>query len=155
MEGVWKNRFEWTGGVVYEIGITQKNNHEYIGFVITSNSTFWQPKEVKFKLFPMTNPIRTMGVEYQATQTLIDGLESYIKTVKDKKEKEDEIKMLRGWIASFEKNMGKFVNVSDNPVSIVEVDVAPQSPRNVVLMIDKKVGSSAENLVIKAKQSVI
>lgn len=274
--GIWKNRFEWTGGVVYEIGITKNGNNDYMGFVITSNSDFWKPKEVKFKLFAdntfefytfdktqkigtyeivdnqiiyfkearssfiketttsalsekqikskvgasygflvkqlsdkstiitlpsfdypfvdiindmidenlnliensenlivdlrgnsggtdnayqkllpyiMTNSFRTMGVEYLATQTLIDGLEGYIKTVKDKMEKEDEIKMLRRWISSFEKNMGKFVNVSDNPFSIQEVDLAKKSPKNVVVLIDKRVGSSAENLVMRAKQS--
>lgn len=275
LEGIWKNRFEWTGGVVYEIGITKKSNNEYIGFVIKSNSDFWKPKEVKFKLFPdgkyefysfdktkktgsytvhenqiiyfkearssfinekpisglsepqlqkkvgefngfsikqlsakttlitlpsfdypfveiinnmmednldllnnsenlivdirgnsggtdnayqkllpyiMTNSIRTMGVEYLATQTLIDGLESYIKTVKDNKEKESEIIMVRGWITKFEKNLGKFVNVSDNPAAIQDINLAPKAPQNVVIMIDKRVGSSAENFVMKAKQ---
>lgn len=276
IEGIWKNRFEWTGGTVYEIGITKNSKKEYTGFVITSNSDFWKPKEVKFKLFAdgtfefysfdktkkkgtyeiadnqiiyfkearssfikettipalseiqikskvgafygfsvkqlsvkttivtlpsfdypfveiindmiaenlnliensenliidirgnsggtdnayqkllpyiMTNSIRSVGVEYLATQTLIDGLEGYIKTVKDKKEKEDEIKMLRGWIERFENNMGKFVNVSDNPVSIQEIDLPKRSPQNVVVLIDKRVGSSAENLVMRAKQS--
>jgi len=274
--GVWKNRFEWTGGVVYEIGITKTGNNDYIGFVITSNSDFWKPKEVKFKLFAdgtfefytfdktkktgiyeianghiiyfkearssfikestatafsekqirskvgafygfsikqlsakttiitlpsfdypfveiindimednlsviensenlivdirgnsggtdnayqkllphiMTNSIRNIGVEYLATQTLINGLENYIKTIKDKKEKEDEVKKVRRWIDSFEKNIGKFVNVSDNPFSVQEVELAKKSPRNVVVMIDKRVGSSAENLVMRAKQS--
>jgi hypothetical protein len=274
--GIWKNRFEWTGGVMYEIGITKSGNNDYTGFVITSSSNFWKPKEVKFKLFAdgtfefytfdktkktgtyeiadnhiiyfkearssfikesiiaafsekeisakvgafygfsvkqlsakttiitlpsfdypfvemindmmdehlrliensenliidirgnsggtdnayqqllpyiMTNSIRNIGVEYLATQTLIDGLEGYIKTINDKKEKEDEIKKVRGWINSFEKNKGIFVNVSDNPFSIQEVDLAKKSPRNVVVMIDKRVGSAAENLVMRAKQS--
>lgn len=274
--GVWKNRFEWTGGVKYEIGITKSGNNDYTGFVITSSSDFWKPKEVKFKLladgtfefytfdktkktgtyeiaddriiyfkevrssfikesitpafsekqirakvgtcygfavkqlsakttiitlpsfdypfvdiindmmeehlkliensenliidirgnsggtdnayqqllpYIMTNSIRNVGVEYLATQTLVDGLEGYIKTIKDKQEKEDEIKKVRGWINSFEKNMGKFVNVSDNPFSIQEVDLAKKSPRKVVLMIDKRVGSAAENLVMRARQS--
>lgn len=276
IEGVWKNRFEWTGGIVYEIGITQSGNNEYTGFVISSTSDFWKPKEVKFKLFAdgkyefyffdktkktgtyeivdnqiiyfkearslfvktsptpipsendikkkvgdfngftlkqltertsiitmpsfdypfvdiinnliadnqnliensenliidirgnsggtdnsyqkllpyiMTNPIRTVGVEYLATQTLIDGLEGYIKTVKDKKEKESEIEMLRGWINLFQKNMGKFVNVSDEPFSVQKVDLPQKSPKNIVILIDKKVGSSAENFVMKTKQS--
>ncbi|MFD2919279.1 S41 family peptidase [Terrimonas rubra] len=274
--GIWKNRFEWTGGVVYEIGITPTGNNDYTGFVITANTGFWQPKEIKFKLFAdrtfefytfdktkktgtyeisndniiyfkearssfikespasgfsekqirnkvgtfygfsvkqlsakttiitlpyfdypfveiindmmeehlnliensenlvidirgnsggtdnayqkllpyiMTHSIRNVGVEYLATQTLIDGLEGYIKTIKDKKGMEDEIKKVRGWINSFEKNMGKFVNVSDNPFSIQEVDLAKKSPRNIVVMIDKRVGSAAENLVMRAKQS--
>lgn len=276
LEGIWQNQFEWTGGVVYDIGITKTGNNEYTGFVITSSSDFWKPKEIKFKLlgdgkfefyffdktkktgtyeiadnqiiyfkeasssfiktnpkptlsenyikkktgafngfsikpltdkttlitlpyfdypfveiindmieenlsliensenliidirgnsggtdnayqnllpYIMTNPIRNMGVEYLATQTLIDGLEGYIKTVKDKKEKESEIEMLRGWIDSFEKNMGEFVNVSDSTFSIQKVDLAKKSPQNIVVLIDKRVGSSAENLIMRAKQS--
>ncbi len=274
--GIWKNRFEWTGGVMYEIGVTKNENNEYIGFVITSNSDFWKPKEVKFRLlsdgtfefysfdktlktgayeisdgqiiyfkearscfvkqdavpvlsekhirgkvgglygfsikqlsakttsitlpsfdypfveiindlikdslhlmedsenliidirgnsggtdnayqellpYIMTNSIRTVGVEYLATQTLIDGLEGYIKTINDKKEMEEEIKKVRGWISSFENNRGKFVNLSDNSFSVQAVDVAKKSPGNVVVMIDKRVGSAAENLVLRAKQS--
>lgn len=276
IEGVWKNQFEWTGGVVYEIGITKTGKNEYTGFVITSTSKFWQPKEVKFRLFEngrfefysfdkttktgiykivdnqliyfkeanssfikidpkpmlseseiknkvgtfngfsikpltdktsiikipsfdypfvaiindmfkenlsliensqnliidirgnsggtdnayqillpyiMTNPIRNMGVEYLATQTLVDGLSNYIATEKGKKEKEIEIKMVKSWIERFEKNMGKFVNVSDSTFSIQKVELANKIPQNVVVLIDKRVGSSAENFVMKAKQS--
>lgn len=276
IEGVWKNQFEWTGGVVYEIGITKSGKNEYTGFVISATSDFWKPKEIKFKLFAdgkyafyffdktmktgnyeivdnqiiyfkeargsfvktspaptlsehdikkqvgtfngfafkpltqktslltipsfdypfvdiinnlvadninlmensenliidirgnsggtdnayqkllpyiMTNPIRMVGVEYLATQTLIDGLEKYIKTVKDKEEKQNEIEMLRRWINLFEKNKGKFVNVSDEPVAVQTVDLAAKSPKNIVILTDKRVGSSAENFVMKTKQS--
>ncbi len=52
IEGVWKNKFEWTGGVNYEIGISKNNDGTYVGFVVSAKSNFWQPKETKFKLFP-------------------------------------------------------------------------------------------------------
>lgn len=278
VEGIWKNKFISTGGVTYEIGITKNEDKSYTGFVITSSSGFWKPRETKFKLLPdgkfefylldktlktgnyeiidnsiiylkelrvsfvkdtprsnlseleikrkvgelngfgikkmskkttlitlpsfdypfveiiedmvdrnrsliensenlildirgnsggtdnsyqkllpymMTNSIRTMGVEYLATKTLIDGLESYIKTAKDNPENKSEIEMIRRWIGLFEKNMGKFVNVNEtgSSFSVQEIELAKISPKNVIVLIDKGVGSSAENLVIKAKQS--
>lgn len=276
LEGIWKNRFEWTGGTSYEIGLTKTNKDEYTGFIITSTSKFWEPKETKFKLFSdgkyelyfanktldkgnyeiyndniiyfkearasfiketpkpnlteeqikrkigelygfeikqltpktaiitlpsfdypyveiieglinnnrsllensenlivdlrgnsggtdnayqkllpyiMTNSIRNMGVEFLATQTLIDGLEGYIKTVKDKKENESEIKMLRESIELYEKNLLKFVNTSDSTFSIQEIEMVKKSPKNIVVLTDNRVGSSGENFVMKAKQS--
>lgn len=276
IKGVWKNRFEWTGGVIYDIGITQSGNNEYTGFVITSSSNFWKPKEIKFKLFAngkyefygfdktikkgnyeifdhqiihfkearslfikvdpkptltedqikdkvaeyyrfslkklsdktaiitmpsfdypfvdiidkliadnrnliensenlivdirgnsggtdnayqnllpyiMTNSIRNMGVEYLATPTLVNGLEGYIKTVEDKKEKQDEAEMVKNWIRLFKKDMGKFVNVKDSSFSVQQVEFAKEGPKNVVLLTDKRVGSSGENFVMKTKQS--
>lgn len=57
----------------------------------------------------ITNPIRNMGVEYLATQTLVNGLEGYIKTVPSTKGKQGEIDTVRRWIGLYEKNMGKFV----------------------------------------------
>lgn len=275
MEGVWKNKFEWTGGPGYEIGITKKKNGVMVGFVISSTSSFWKAKETKFRLYPdgkyelyafdktlktgsyeiysnsilyfkearasflkeapasdltaeqikrkvgefygfgikklsdkttllrlpyfdypfvgiiedlvsdnaslmeqenliidirgnsggtdnayellfpyiMTNPIRNMGVEYLASQTLVDALGKYIKTVADQKEKQEEIVMVKRWIMLFEKDMGKFVNVKDSAVSILNVVPSQISPRHVVLLTDQGVGSAAESFVMKAKQS--
>lgn len=276
LEGIWKNKFEWTGGVVYEIGITKNSDGTYIGFVVSASSNFWQVKETKFKLFPggkfeyytfdkklktgtyeiydhsiiyfkearaafvkelpathlteeftrrkvgefygfgirqlspkttlitlpsfdypfvkiieemvvnnqslianssnliidvrgnsggtdnayqmllpyiMTDPIRSMGVEYLATQTLIDGLGSYIKTVAQDKTKQEEIEMVKRWITLFEKDKGKFVNVNDQTFSIQKVDLSEKSPSQILVLTDKRVGSSAENFVMKCKQS--
>lgn len=276
IEGTWKNSFEWTGGVVYKIGITKSGNNEYTGFVITASSSFWKPKEVKFKLFAngkyefyffdktirtgtyeiynnqiiyfkeakstfikensastlseveikrkvgeingfgikqlnsktalitlpsfdypfvdiinnlisdnrkliessenlivdirgnsggtdnayenllpyiMTNSIRNMGVEYLVTPTLINGLENYIKTIKDNKEKQAELEMVKGWIKRFENKTGEFVNLKDSSFSTEKVDIAQLHPKNVIILTDKRVGSSAESFVMKTKQS--
>ncbi|KQC02812.1 hypothetical protein AQF98_00085 [Pedobacter sp. Hv1] len=106
-------------------------------------------------LFPyiITNPIRNMGVEYLATQTLVNGLESYIKTVQNNKEKQEEIETIKRWIGLYEKNMGKFVNLKNSVFSIQKVDPAKRSPNHVVILTDKRVGSAAESFVMKAKQS--
>ena len=50
--GIWKNNFEWTGGARYEIGITKNKAGVLIGFVMSSSSAFWKPKETKFRLYP-------------------------------------------------------------------------------------------------------
>ena len=52
LAAVWKNNFEWTGGPVYEIGITKNSDGIQVGFVISSTSNFWKPNETKFKLYP-------------------------------------------------------------------------------------------------------
>lgn len=276
LEGIWKNKFEWTGGAVYEIGITRNTDGVQVGFVISSTSAFWAPKETKFKLYPdgkyefysfdkklktgnyevynqsiiyfkearatfikespasnltaeqisrkvgefygfgvkalgdqttlltlpsfdypfvdiikdlvesnrsllgerknliidirgnsggtnnayelllpyiMTNSIRSVGVEYLASQTLVDGLKNYIKTVQDQQEKQGEIDTVRQWIGLFEKNMGKFVNVKGSAFSIEKVIPSEKSPDNVLILIDKGVGSAAESFVMSAKQS--
>ncbi|WP_200911824.1 S41 family peptidase [Pedobacter sp. Hv1] len=276
LEGIWKNKFEWTGGTGYEIGMTKNSDGVQVGFVISSTSAFWKPNETKFRLYPngkyefytfdktlktgnyeiydnsiiyfkearaafikelpqsgltpekvrtkigefygfgvkklsnqttlitlpsfdypfvniiqdmvannrsliegsknliidirgnsggtdnayellfpyiITNPIRNMGVEYLATQTLVNGLESYIKTVQNNKEKQEEIETIKRWIGLYEKNMGKFVNLKNSVFSIQKVDPAKRSPNHVVILTDKRVGSAAESFVMKAKQS--
>eukprot|EP01132_Coremiostelium_polycephalum_P015424 gene15424-18631_t len=276
LEGIWKNKFEWTGGTGYEIGITKNKDGGQLGFVMSSTSGFWKPGETKFRLFPdgkfefysfdktlktgtyelygnsilyfrearavfikespqsnltqeevrqkvgtfygfgikklsnqttllslpsfdypfvdiikdlvthnrpllegqknliidirgnsggtdnayqillpyiMSNSIRSMGVEYLASPTLVKGLETYLKTASDDKEKQEEVEMVKRWIGLFEKNMGKFVNVGDSTVSIQKVLSAGKSPDHVLILTDKRVGSSAESFVLKAKQS--
>lgn len=51
IEGIWKNKFEWTGGVLYEIGLTKGNDGVQVGFVMNSTSAFWKPGETKFRLY--------------------------------------------------------------------------------------------------------
>lgn len=107
------------------------------------------------KLLPyiMTNSIRWMGIEFLATQTLVDGLEGYIETVKDDKEKQGEIERIREDIIRYKNNMGQFVNINDNSFSVQEINYAEKSPKNVIILTDNLVGSSAENLVMASKQS--
>lgn len=101
----------------------------------------------------MTNPIRDMWIEFLATETLIDGLESYIESIKEEKESQEEIKEIKEEIILFKKNLGKFVNTEENSFTIQEVAFAKKSPKYVVILIDKGVASSGEDFVIAAKQS--
>jgi C-terminal processing protease CtpA/Prc len=90
-----------------------------------------------------------MGVEFLATQTLIDGLEYYITTIEDT----NEIEMYRREIDIYKKNMGQFVNTEDSDNTVQEVIATQKSPEYVVILTDKEVGSAAENFVMAAKQS--
>ncbi|MGV7106107.1 S41 family peptidase [Flavobacterium sp. U410] len=44
LEGIWKND-------TYEIGIKKTKPNEYVGFIINTDSKFWKPNEIKFRLF--------------------------------------------------------------------------------------------------------
>lgn len=101
----------------------------------------------------MTNSIRDMGIEFLATPTLINGLESYIGSIKDVKENQEEIEEITEEIKLFKKNLGKFVNTDKDNFTIQKVDYAKKSPEYVVILIDKGVASSGEDFVIAAKQS--
>ena len=276
LEGMWKSKFVETGGIIYDIGIIKKNNTEYTGFITSSGSRFWKPKEVKFRLFPdgkyeyyaldkslktgnyevyensiiyfremraffvkenpktelsedkvkakvgelrgfeikqltdktsiiklpsfdypyveiieelinknrsllensknlivdlrgnsggtdtayynllpyiMTGSTRSLGVEYLATKTLIDGLSGYIESVKSREDKKDEIEMLNKDIALLKSSIGKFVNLSGKPFSINKVDISNKAPEHIAVLVDKRVGSAAENFVMATRQS--
>lgn len=273
IEGIWKNEYEkMFGDITYTIGITEATKNEYVGFVIKSGSKLWEPKEVKFRLFPdgtyeyydkshnllkgkytihnetilsfdniksffvkekttdensldkitelsgfslkkltdktillalpsfdyvyvdiinrliennknllesspylivdvrnngggtdnaylnllpyiMTQSIRTLGVEFLSTPTLINGLQGYIDGIKDDKSKEREITRIKREIEILKKNEGKFVNIHDTEVDTMKVRIAEKSPQNVVVLANKNVGSSGEYFVMFTRQS--
>ncbi|ALL08752.1 hypothetical protein AQ505_11385 [Pedobacter sp. PACM 27299] len=101
----------------------------------------------------MTNSIRNMGVEYLATPTLVDGLKGYLKNLPENKERQREMERVGRWISLFEENMGKFVNLKDSTFSMQQVVPSEKSPAQVLILIDKRVGSAAESFTMMAKQS--
>lgn len=101
----------------------------------------------------MTNSIRDMWIEFLATPTLINGLESYIESIKDTIENQEEIKEITEEIKIFKKHLGEFVNTDKDTFTIQKVDFAKKSPEYVVILINKEVASSGEDFVIAAKQS--
>lgn len=44
LEGIWRDE-------QYKVGVIKTGQNEYTGFIIAANPTYWQPKEIKFKLF--------------------------------------------------------------------------------------------------------
>lgn len=128
-------------------------NSEYLIIDIRGNSGGTDNAYEKLLPYVMTNSIRWPGVEFLSTQTLIDGLEYYITTIKDKNEQKDEIEKVRGWIKLYKENMGQFVNKENNSYRTEEVSFAAKSAKYVAILTNKEVGSAAENFLIAAKQS--
>ncbi|WP_275140579.1 S41 family peptidase [Elizabethkingia meningoseptica] len=108
-----------------------------------------------YNLLPyiMTGAIRKMGVEYLSTKTLVDGLTGYIESVKNKEDRKEEIEMLNKQIALLKNNMGKFVNLSGNLFSVNKIETSGKGPEHIVVLVDKRVGSAAENFVMATRQS--
>lgn len=99
-------------------------------------------------LFPyiLTNPVRGLGMEFLATQTLIDDIQTWYDDDEGKKK-------AQGWISQFKRNMGKFVNTDTTDVYVSEIKPAARSPKQVVILVNRRTASSGEAFVFDAKQS--
>jgi hypothetical protein len=94
----------------------------------------------------LTNNIRGLGMEFLATQTLIDGIQSWYDDEEGKKKAAE-------WIKIFKEKMGEFVNTDTTDVYINEIKLAERSPKQVVILVNKRTASSGEAFVFDAKQS--
>jgi len=99
-------------------------------------------------LFPyiLTNPVRGLGMEFFVTQTLIDDIESWYDDDAGKKK-------AREWISIFKGKMGEFVNTDSTDVYIEKIKLAERSPKQVVILVNRRTASSGEAFVLDAKQS--
>lgn len=107
------------------------------------------------KLLPYicTNPIRFLGSEYLATQTLIDGLQNWIDITPNEEKYEADKKMVKGWIKLFKEHPGKFVNTNSTDFGTIEVKIAEHSPKQIIILANKSTASSGECFVYNMKQS--
>lgn len=94
----------------------------------------------------ITNNIRGVGMEFLVTQTLIDGVEDWF-------DDEEGKEKARRWISMFEGNIGKFINTDTADVYISKIKIAERSPKQIVLLVNKRTASSGEAFVLEAKQS--
>ncbi|WPY97627.1 S41 family peptidase [Christiangramia sp. OXR-203] len=103
----------------------------------------------------ITNPIRNIGVELLSTQGLIDGVTKYKNGLeeKDSLKNKSKIQELDSLIFIYKQNLGKFINLDEKTVEIDTIKKAENSPKEVIILTNSGVGSSAENFVLKAKQS--
>lgn len=105
------------------------------------------------KLLPYISgkSIRNTGAEFLSTQTYIDNLQAYKKSL----DKHASTEGIDKQINKLKENPGKFLNFSgtDKPVYIEKVEPAAKSPGNIVILADKGTGSSAEYFLFIAKQS--
>ncbi len=93
-----------------------------------------------------TNNVRGLGMEFLATQTLIDGIEGWYDDDEGKKKAKE-------WIAIFKGKMGAFVNTDISDIFIDTIKLAERSPKHVVILVNRRTASSGEAFVFDAKQS--
>jgi len=107
------------------------------------------------KLLPYicTNNIRSLGIEFLATPTLIDGLQYWLDITPDEEKYMKDKEMVKGWIKLFKANLGEFVNTDSTDVSNTEVQIAEHSPEQVIILTNKMVGSEGEAFAFNMKQS--
>ncbi|MDX8570449.1 S41 family peptidase [Elizabethkingia sp. HX QKY] len=101
-----------------------------------------------------TNPIRSVGAEYLSSENFIRNSQKYLQGLeKDSIKNKDEINDLRKRIVLLKENLGKYVNFSDKKVNIENINNAPKSPSQIVVLANNHTGSAAENFLLRAKQS--
>ncbi|RZK38741.1 MAG: hypothetical protein EOO90_21180 [Pedobacter sp.] len=101
----------------------------------------------------ITNPIRHIGAQHLSTPAFIAALRRYTESIEDREKHKDQIAENHRRITLLEANPGKFVNFSDQAVQIQTIVPAPESPKQIVFLIDGKVASAGEALLLVAKQS--
>lgn len=100
-----------------------------------------------------TNPVRYLSGEYLVSQTLIGNLEKWANSA-DTIKNSDEIKSVRKDIDRMKPNIGKFIPYSENDnFGFIKQDSIFTNPKEIVILADKKCGSSTEKFILNAKQS--
>lgn len=101
-----------------------------------------------------TNPIRSVGVEYLSSESFIRNSQKYLQGLeKDSIKNKDRIDDLRKRIVLLKENLGKYVNFSDKKVNIENINYAPKSPSQIVVLANNRTASAAENFLLRTKQS--
>ena len=94
-----------------------------------------------------TNPIRGVGVEWLATEEAIKTLRKWIADYPQYKP--DYLKRIK----LLEDNMGQFVDFDGIKFDVQTFDKILPNPKNVIVLINEWVGSTAEQFLLEAKQS--
>jgi len=100
------------------------------------------------KLLPyiLTGSVRGMCAEFLASETLINDIQNWYD--------DEEGKIRAGeWIKMFRKNMGRFVNVDSVDSYTNKIVPEKKSPKQVVILVNRRTASSGEAFVLDAKQS--
>lgn len=92
-----------------------------------------------------TNPIRTVGVEYYSTDLNNKRMLDFINDPKYGFD-EDEKQWARRSYDKLSKNLGDFVNLNQNEVSVKDYDEVHQYPKKIGIIINENNGSTAEQL---------
>lgn len=102
--------------------------------------------------FLYTNPIRGVGVEFLSTKLNNQRMLDFIH--KPEYEFDDDgKKWAKESYDKLERNLGQFVNLNENIVSVNILDTVYPFPQNVGIIINEGNGSTSEQFLLEAKQS--
>ncbi len=97
-----------------------------------------------------TNPIRTVGVAFYSTKLNNEAILKYAQNPNLSQENRDFYKK---FYEKLNQNLGKYVSLTDQEVSVKELDKIMPNPVNVAIIINEANASSAEQFLLTAKQS--
>lgn len=97
-----------------------------------------------------TNPIRIVGLEFYSTPLNNQRMEGYLSMqgLSEKSRKD-----VNEALAKLNSNLGKFVSLDPERVSVEKRDSVLPFPKNVAVIINGKDGSTSEQFLLAAKQS--
>jgi hypothetical protein len=102
----------------------------------------------------MTGKTRSMNVEHLITDFLISGIQNYAKGLPDDDVHKSQKSELNKKLIYYKENLGKFVlDPTQGRVEVNSFNQSRKNPTKVVFLVNNKVGSSAEALLLLAKQS--
>ncbi len=102
--------------------------------------------------FLYTNPIRTVGVEFRSTplnnQRMLDFAENPAYNFSP-----EEREWAREAYERLSAEVGAFVSLDAEPISVTRLDTVYPYPRSIGILINEENGSTAEQFLLAAKQS--
>lgn len=101
----------------------------------------------------LSNPIRHVGAEHLSTSNFIYQLKKYNASLVDNEINKVQIAENERRIKLLEANPGKYVNFSNSTVVTDSIILNAKSPKQVIFLVDNKVASAGESLLLIAKQS--
>lgn len=128
-------------------------NSKYLIIDIRGNGGGTESAYSPIMPYIMSNPIRDLWIENLVTPEFINLNEKYLESIKEESDSEEEVKKVEKELTLLKNNMGKYVNTEGENIIIKRINVLSKSPDQVVILSDNKVGSSAEDFLIAAKQS--
>ncbi|CAM3638183.1 S41 family peptidase [Elizabethkingia bruuniana] len=129
-------------------------NSEFLIIDVRDNSGGTDNAYSSILSYISTNPIRSVGVEYLSSESFIRNSQKYLQGLeKDSIKNKDRIDNLRKRIVLLKENLGKYVNFSDKKVNIENINYAPKSPSQIVVLANNRTASAAENFLLRTKQS--
>ncbi|WP_051293091.1 S41 family peptidase [Olivibacter sitiensis] len=97
-----------------------------------------------------TNPIRTVGVKLLSTKQNNQAMLNYSQ---DDNFNESDRKWFKDAYEKLDKNLGKFVQLNDDIISIQKLDTIYPQPKNIAIIINEVNASTTEQFLLAAKQS--